>query len=136
MVSRTTTRKNIERKSHKTTTIYLSGYNAGDPNQNDSSPCIAASGRNICHMLANDEYPIALVPHIRHELDVNYGDKVHVQCRDGREFIASVEDNMNKRFRDNCITSSTSQGYCIKGDIAFPYGVPVSGCVAQVLSFK
>lgn len=30
----------------------ITAYNAGDPNQTDSTPCISASGDNICNLLA------------------------------------------------------------------------------------
>lgn len=34
---------------------HITAYNAGDPNQTDDSPCIAARGDNICTLLAQGE---------------------------------------------------------------------------------
>ncbi len=45
---------NITYKLYPTKTAYreISMYNAGDPNQTDSTPCISANGENVCTALA------------------------------------------------------------------------------------
>lgn len=122
--------------SEKEVEFYFSGYNVGDKRQNDETPCIGASTKDLCKMLDEGKPVVAITPDQRNLLGVEYGDKVKLTSDgwcDG--LVASVEDNMNSRFAEGEITSENSQGWKIKGDIAFKLGVPVKGCVAKVSKF-
>ena len=119
------------------TTFYLSGYNAGDENQNYGSPCTSASGADICQMLEEGKQVIAMTSDQRSEYGVSFGDIVYLDglSEYGYDFCDGyyyVEDEMNERYRTGCITSSTSGGYCIKGDVSYPYGERAKGCIADV----
>lgn len=103
-----------EKLSSKSTKVYMTHYNLGVAAQNDSSPCIGASGKNLCILRRNGSHTIALTKDKRQELNVKFGDKVMV-VGDKFHFVAFVEDEMNKRFRERCIKK---QGYCIKADYA------------------
>lgn len=111
----------------KEVTVYMTHYNLGVVGQNDASPCVGASGKDLCHMKKSGEHIIALTVDKRKELGVTFGSKVTVKL--GNEtFTASVEDEMNKRFRVGCIKK---QGACIKADYAcFKGGACLSGVVS------
>ncbi len=89
--------------------IYATQYNLGDVNQNDASPFIGASGKDLQHV----KNPIALTADVRKLYSIKFGDKVQLNgpCSD----IYQVEDEMNIRFRSSCILK---EGGCIKADIA------------------
>ena len=67
--------------------LEVTAYNAGDPSQTDDSPCISASGEDICLALANGHKRCAanFVP---------FGTRLHIQ--DFGE--CTVVDRMNSRY--------------------------------------
>lgn len=67
----------------------VTAYNAGDPNQTDSSPCISANGEDICKDIDNGEricaanfVPFGTILHIE-----NFGDCI-------------VKDRLNSRYKN------------------------------------
>jgi 3D (Asp-Asp-Asp) domain-containing protein len=78
----------------------VTAYNAGIEAQTDASPCISASGDNICEMLARGEkicatnaFPLRTKLYIK-----NYGECV-------------VLDRMNSRFKERVDIAMTAQEY-------------------------
>lgn len=70
----------------------VSAYNAGDPHQTDSNPCISANGENICEALAAGYNRCAanFVP---------FGTELLLQSPDGSwSFQCLVVDRMNSRY--------------------------------------
>lgn len=78
-------------------TYYFTPYNLWDVNQNDASPCIWASGKDLCEMEANWIRTIALTADVRNSLWIKFWDKVKLEwpCA----WVYQVEDEMNCRFR-------------------------------------
>lgn len=95
---------------------YFTAYNLGDPNQNDGAPCIGASGKDLCKLEAAWIRTMALTVDIRNKMWIKFGDKVALTGEIGCEWLYQVEDEMNKRFRENCILRPWTN-YCIKWDI-------------------
>lgn len=95
----------------KSITVYMTHYDLS-VGQTDASPCIGASGKNICE-LSKKINVIALTSDMRATLDVKFGDTVRIK-KGETTFIAQVEDEMASRFRYSCIKR---EGYCIKADI-------------------
>jgi 3D (Asp-Asp-Asp) domain-containing protein len=71
-------------KEKKTRTV--TAYNVGDPNQTDSSPCIGATGENLCEALARGEKIVAT-----NELPL--GAKVKISGE-----VYTVKDRTNSRY--------------------------------------
>ena len=67
----------------------VTAYNAGDPKQTDDTPCISASGENICKALATGKKRCAanFVP---------LGSHLHVE----KIGVCLVTDRTNKRYRN------------------------------------
>jgi len=67
----------------------VTAYNVGDPRQTDQSPCIGASGENLCQLLAQGEKICAanFVP---------LGTKLYIQ----NYGICRVADRLNSRFKN------------------------------------
>jgi 3D (Asp-Asp-Asp) domain-containing protein len=67
----------------------VTAYNAGDPRQTDDTPCISASGENICKALAKGQKRCAanFVP---------LGSHLHVE----KIGVCLVTDRTNKRYRN------------------------------------
>ena len=67
----------------------VTAYNAGDPRQTDDTPCVAASGENICKALAKGKKRCAanFVP---------LGSHLHVE----KIGVCRVTDRTNKRYRN------------------------------------
>ncbi len=67
----------------------VTAYNAGDPGQTDETPCISASGENICKALAKGKKRCAanFVP---------LGSRLHVD----KIGVCLVTDRTNKRYRN------------------------------------
>ena len=67
----------------------VTAYNAGDPGQTDDTPCISASGENICKALAKGKKRCAanFVP---------LGSHLHVE----KIGVCLVTDRTNKRYRN------------------------------------
>lgn len=79
------------------TTYYFTPYNLGDVNQNDASPCIGASNKNLCDLEKQGIRTIALTRDVRDALGLEFGDKVRLEwpCA----WTYQIEDEMNCRFR-------------------------------------
>ena len=95
---------------------YFTAYNLGDPAQNDGQPCVWASGKDLCKMETSWIRTMALTIDIRKKMWIKFWDKVALTWEIGCEWLYQIEDEMNKRFRENCIIRPGTQ-YCIKGDI-------------------
>lgn len=67
----------------------ITAYNAGDPAQTDNSPCISASGDNICNLLAKGEKICAAN-------FVKLGTKLKIEGLG----VCTVLDRMNSRYPD------------------------------------
>jgi 3D (Asp-Asp-Asp) domain-containing protein len=67
----------------------VTAYNAGDPRQTDDTPCISASGENICKALAKGKKRCAanFVP---------LGSRLHVE----KIGVCLVTDRTNRRYRN------------------------------------
>jgi 3D (Asp-Asp-Asp) domain-containing protein len=81
--------KNQHYKVKSETIRVVTAYNVGDPRQTDDTPCISASGENICSALANGQMRCAanFVP---------LGSRLHVD----KIGVCLVTDRMNKRYRN------------------------------------
>lgn len=77
--------------------VYATQYNLGDVNQNDASPNIGASGKDLRYV----ENPIALTSDIRNLYGIKLGQKVTLSGPCPGTY--SVEDEMNIRFRTSCV---------------------------------
>lgn len=96
-------------------TYYFTAYDLGDPNQNDASPYHWASWVDLRDTSIKN--PVAITVDIRKKLWIKFWDKVKLAGLDGKEYIATVHDEMNLRYRTKCILKPWTQ-YCIKWDIA------------------
>lgn len=115
--------------ANKSVDVYMTHYHLGVVAQNDASPCVGASGKDLCAAKKDGNHIIALTSDKRKELGIKFGDKVNVTGKDFN-FIASVEDEMAIRFRQRCIKKRESGGFCIKADYGcFAGGVCYSGIV-------
>jgi len=102
---------------------YFTAYNLWDVNQNDSTPCIWASWKDLCHLEASGIRTMALTSDIRRELGVKFWDKVRLVWEKGCEGIFQVEDEMNKRFRQTPWVRRPWTSYYIKWDLpSMPWG--------------
>lgn len=92
-------------------------YDVGDVNQNDASPYVGASGKDLRHV----PNAIALTVDVRRSLGLKFGDSILLKnVATSKVTKVQVEDEMNARYResgpDNCIKPNAG-GYCIKMDI-------------------
>jgi hypothetical protein len=78
---------------------YFTHYDLGDKNQNDSTPCIWASGKDLCYLERTWVRTMALTKDIREKMWVQFGDKVRLEWDAWCSWIFQVEDEMNIRFR-------------------------------------
>ena len=101
----------------KDNVYYFTHYTLWDPNQNDSSPCIGASWKDLCSLEVSGVRTMALTADIRKKLGVKFGDKVRLTGEKWCEGIYEVHDEMNKRFRNTPWILSPWTPYYIKGDI-------------------
>lgn len=101
---------------------YFTSYDLWDESQNDSTPCIGASGKDLCEMERNWIRTMALTSDIREELGVKFGDKVRLLWEDGCEWVYEVHDEMNKRFRSTPWVLRPWTPYYIKGDLPSKWG--------------
>ena len=69
----------------------VTAYNLGDANQNWGDPCIGASNKNLCEIVAKGENICAanFVP---------FGTKLQITAPNGWEMVCTVEDRMNSRY--------------------------------------
>ena len=96
--------------------LYFTTYDLWDVAQNDSTPCIWASWKNLCDVSKTWIQTIALTVDQRQLYDINFWDTITLEYKfSWDQYEVQVEDEMNKRFRNTCIRKD---GYCIKWDIA------------------
>ena len=81
--------KNTRYTVRSETIRVVTAYNAGDPGQTDNTPCISASGENLCKALANGKKRCAanFVP---------LGSRLYVD----KIGVCLVSDRTNKRYRN------------------------------------
>lgn len=95
--------------------FYFTTYDLWDVNQNDASPNIWASGKDLSILNKKWIKTIALTEDVRESLWIKFWDKVKLLWDDWCAWIFQVEDEMNYRFR---YTDVLKNGYPIKWDIA------------------
>ncbi len=96
---------------------YFTAYNLWDVNQNDSTPCIGASGVDLCALEASGVRTMALTADIRKKYKVSLGEKVRLTGEPGCEGEYEVHDEMNIRFRQDPGILRPWTPYFIKGDL-------------------
>lgn len=97
--------------------IAVTTYDLWDVRQNDSTPCIWASWKDLCKMAEQGIQTIALVNTMREKLWIKFWDKIILRnLKTGRDTLVQVEDEMNKRYRISCI--KWVEWLCIRADIA------------------
>ena len=96
--------------------LYFTHYDLWDVAQNDSTPCIWASGKDLCEISKQWIQTIALTVDQRKLYNIEFGDIITVKSiAQNTEYTVQVEDEMNKRFRNEC---NRKLWACIKWDIA------------------
>jgi len=96
---------------------YFTNYDLWDVWQNDATPCIGASGKDLCYLHQKGINTMALVNIKRKEMWINFWDKVELTwwpC----EWIYQVEDEMNIRFRQKTPIYKPWTKFEIRWDIA------------------
>lgn len=117
--------KKVEKKStsaknapvEKEYEYYFTNYDLWDVWQNDSTPCIWASGKDLCYLHQQGINTMALVNIKRKEMWIEFWDKVELTwwpC----EWIYQVEDEMNIRFRQKTPIYKPWTKFEIRWDIA------------------
>ena len=107
---------NLQRnlKKNKKILIYMTTYNWWVVWQNDSSPCIWASGKNWCNLIKKWILPVAITSDIRKKLWIKWWQKIYLKnIKTWKKYLVQVEDEMNIRYRKNC---KKRKWYCIKWD--------------------
>lgn len=79
--------------------FFFTSYTLWDERQNDSTPCIGASGEDLCSLEAEGVHTMALTVDVRKRLGVKFGDKVRLTWDKWCEGIYIVSDEMACRFR-------------------------------------
>lgn len=97
--------------------FYFTEYNLWDPAQNDATPCIGSSGKDLCAMEAAWVRTMALTSDIRAKLWIKFWDRVKLEWDTGCEWIYEVHDEMNIRFRQDPWVLRPWTPYYIKGDL-------------------
>lgn len=99
--------------------IYATSYTLGDVKQNDASPWVWASGKN----LQGIPNVVALTKDVRRSLNIKFWDII-VICQWDKCYDVQVEDEMNARYREtwpkDCIKPNNGVNACIKMDMARP----------------
>ena len=96
---------------------YFTAYNLWDVNQNDSTPCIGASGVDLCYLEASGVRTMALTVDIRNKYKVKLGEKIKLTGDAGCEWEYEVHDEMNIRFRQDPGILRPWTPYYIKWDL-------------------
>lgn len=96
---------------------YFTAYNLWDVKQNDSTPCIGASGKDLCYLEKSGVRTMALTSDVRSYLSVEFWDQVKLTWDVGCSGIYQVEDEMNLRFRQTPWILRPWTPYYIKGDL-------------------
>lgn len=105
-----------------TNPYYFTSYDLWDPAQNDSTPCIGASWKDLCEMEKNWIRTMALTSDIRNLLWVKFWDKIELIWEDGCQGIYQVEDEMNVRYRSVPWILRPWTPYYIKWDLPSKWG--------------
>lgn len=99
--------------------IYATSYTLGDAKQNDASPWVWASGKDL-RWISN---VVALTKDVRRSLNIKFWDII-VICQWDKCYDVQVEDEMNARYREtwpkDCIKPNNGVNACIKMDMARP----------------
>ncbi len=96
---------------------YFTHYDLWDVHQNDSTPCIWASGKDLCYLERGGIKTMALTSDVRQEMGLKFGDKVKLIWDEGCEGVFQIEDEMNKRFRQTPWILRPWTPYYIKWDL-------------------
>lgn len=96
---------------------YFTHYDPWDAKQNDDSQCISASWKDICEMMKNGQDFVAITVDVRKQMWIKRWDKVRLVGDPWCAWVYSVEDEMNKRFRTQCVKRPWTD-YCIKWDMS------------------
>lgn len=96
--------------------VYFTRYDLWDVKQNDATPCIWASWRDLCELERSWVRTIAITSDVRNSLWIRFWDKVKLVWDKWCAWEYEVHDEMNKRYREECITRPWTT-YCIKWDI-------------------
>lgn len=97
-------------------TYYFTHYDLGDVSQNDAAPCNWASWKDLCELEKKWVRTMAITVDIRNKLGIKFWDVVQLTWDVGCSGVYQVHDEMNRRFRENCILRPGTM-YCIKWDI-------------------
>lgn len=79
--------------------LYFTHYDLWDVSQNDSSPCHTADWQDSCLLQKRGRETMALTVDIRNKLWVKFWDKVVLTGDVGCEWVYTVTDELNCRFR-------------------------------------
>jgi len=101
---------------------YFTHYDLWDPNQNDASPCIGASWKDLCQLESSGIRTMAVTSDLRKQLHISFWDRVRLEWDPWCEWEYSVEDEMNIRYRKTPGVLRPWTPYYIKGDIASKEG--------------
>jgi hypothetical protein len=96
---------------------YFTAYNLWDLKQNDSTPCIGASGIDLCALEASGVRTMALTADIRNRYKVKFGEKIKLTGEPWCEGEYEVHDEMNIRFRQTPGIRRPWTSYFIKWDL-------------------
>ena len=94
-------------------TYYFTHYDLWDKNQNDSSPCTSADGKDSCQLHSSGRGTMALTVDIRKKMWIKFWDKVVLTGEVWCEWVYTVTDEMACRFRGE---DAWSNGPCYYSD--------------------
>lgn len=120
-ITYTTSNKVLDNKRNnvydtpKWNTIFLTTYDLWSVSQNDSSPCVGASWKDLCKLAEQWVQTIALTVDMRNKMWIKFWDNIVLTSKDNKSYKVQVHDEMNKRFRYSCVKK---EWVCIKWDIA------------------
>ena len=96
---------------------YFTHYDLWDTVQNDWAPCIWASWKDLCQMEKNGIKTMAITSDIRKLMGIKFWDTVTLVGDAWCAWIYSVQDEMNKRYRQTPWIKRPWTPYYIKWDI-------------------
>lgn len=105
-------------------TYFFSYYNLWNVAENDSTPCIWASNKDLCNISKQGVQTIALTVDIRNKLWVKFWDNITMKKSTWETYTVQIHDEMNVRYRTGCIKR---EWYCVKWDIAYYWGKSING---------
>lgn len=106
-------------------TYYFTHYDLGVVAQNDASPCIGSSWKDLCYLARTGVATMALTSDIRNQMWVSFGDKVRLAGDEWCTGTYQVEDEMNIRFRQTPWVLRPGTNFYIKWDLP---GRPGGAC--------